>query len=171
MSDSCLSRKRRSNMAQAADDPKSLTLKPFGGHLFNCCALAQRVHLSGISDHYSKKATTALELRRSLRDEATKEDPRQSGFLSRHFRQIFSDRNYKNLFMFTVLELNVALLSSIYGSWCGSLGTSTCANCLSLHVALIASAFHLIYDALGMLIAMNSLVLSRTQATFKYSYG
>lgn len=73
-------------------------------------------------------------------------------------RLIFSDKNTRNLFLFSVLNLSFAFVELSYGLWTNSLG-------------LISDSFHMFFDCTGLLFGLVASVITKWRANDRYSYG
>ena len=73
-------------------------------------------------------------------------------------RQIFSDTDSRNLFMFLLLNFTFAFVELFYGMWTNSLG-------------LISDAFHMFFDCSGLLVGLVASVIMNWSPNERFSYG
>ncbi len=112
-------------------------------------------------------------------------DDKRSNFFGRQMRKLYMlwlDRNSRTLLGYTVIAATLAIASIFYGSYTSSIGTqemfllilNNFIACPSdfLFVALNVNGIKVLYNALSMLILLNSMVLPKIyKSSFSYSYG
>jgi zinc transporter 5/7 len=92
------------------------------------------------------------------KDSVSGKPTRISEKISNLVRLILSDRNSRNLFLFTLLNLCFAFVELLYGIWSNSLG-------------LISDSFHMFFDCYGLVAGLAASIITKWKPNERYSYG